>query len=549
MKKSLVLVLAMLMILSVALSACGPKAPAESGTPAATAAPADKQELTINLYQEIGTLDWQKCSSSGEIQIWTWIMEGLTRNNSGTIQPGMAEKWDISPDGLTWTFHLRDAKWTDGQPVKAQDFYTGAMRAIDPKDPKDYAYFLYDIVGAEDYNSGKATADQVGIKVIDDKTISYTLKTPVPYFDYLVSFPTYGPCRQDLLDKNGTKFNAEAETLVTNGPFKVTSWKHESEMVFEKNADYWDAANIKLEKVTGLMIADDSTEFNMYEAGELDHTIALNADQKAALTKGTVNTYADGSVWFFDFNTTDKVLKNANIRRALTLAVDRKSFIENVAKAPWRPALAYVQPDIIPDADGKTPFRNKTPEYFKDNDVEGAKAALAAGLKELGLTSLPKMKFLCNDAATAQQYAQAFQEMWKKNLGVEVELEPVPSAVRIERQHKHDFQISLAGWGPDYPDPMTDLDLYVTGAGNNDPAYSNPEYDKLIKAAKVETDRNKRSEMLHQAEDILMRDMPIGPLYYRYRDYAVREYVKNFHRNALGADIDFTYAYIEGKGK
>ena len=548
MKKSLVLVLAMLMILSVALSACGPKAPADTGTPGATAI-ADKQELTVNLYQEIGTLDWQKCSQNGEIQIYTWIMEGLTRNNNGIIQPGMAEKWDISPDGLIYTFHLRDAKWTDGQPVKAQDFYYGAMRGIDPKDPKDYAYFLYDIVGAEDYNLGKGTADQVGIKVIDDKTIQFTLKTPVPYFDYLVSFPTFAPCRQDLLEKNGTKFNAEADTLVTNGPFKVTKWEHESEMDFAKNTDYWDAGNIKLEKVTGLMISDDQTEFNMYEAGELDHTISLTAEQKAALTKGGVQSYIDGSVWFFDFNCTDPVLKNVNIRKALTLAVDRQSFIDNVAKQPWKPAMAYVQPLLIPDADGKTAFRDKTPAYFKDNDIEGAKAALAQGLKELGLTALPKLKFMTNDSPTGQQYAQAFQEMWKKNLGVECEIEPVPSAVRIDRQHKHDFQISLGGWGPDYPDPMTDLDLYVTGAGNNDPAWSNAEYDKLIKDAKVETDRNKRFDMLHQAEDIIMQELPIGPLYTRYQDYALREYVKNFHRRGLGADIDFTYAYIEGKDK
>jgi oligopeptide transport system substrate-binding protein len=199
---------------------------------------------------------------------------------------------------------------------------------------------LYDIVGAEDYNAGKATADQVGIKVIDDKTIQYTLKTPVPYFDYLVSFPTYAPCRQDLYEKYGSKYNTEVENFITNGPFKVSDWKHEAEMDFVKNPDYWDAANIKLEKVTGLMIADDNTEFNMYEAGELDHTIALNADQKSALTKGTVGTYGDGSVWFFDYNCTDPVLKNASIRKALTLAIDRKSFIENVAKQPWKAATS-----------------------------------------------------------------------------------------------------------------------------------------------------------------------------------------------------------------
>lgn len=548
-KKVLALALAVVFVLSLALTGCAPKAPAADPNAPAGEAAKDEQHLTINQFQEVGTLDWQKCSQNGEIQIYSWIMEGLTRSHNGQILPGMAEKWDVSEDGLTWTFHLRDAKWTDGQPVTADDFYYGWMRAIDPKEPKDYTYFLYDIVGAEDYSMGKASADQVGLKVVDPKTFEVKLKTPVTYFDYMASFVTFAPVRKDVFEKNGAKYNTEAENLVTNGPFKVESWKHESEMVYVKNADYWDAGKIKLEKVTGLMIADDSTEFNMYEAGELDHTVQLTADQKAALTKGEVRTYSDGSVWYFLFNNTDKVLGNKNIRKALTYAIDRKSFIENVAKQPWHPAMAYVQIDIIPDADGKTPFRNKTPEYFKDNDVEGAKALLAQGLKELGLAQMPKLKFMTNDNAMGQLYAQAFQEMWKKNLGVECEIEPVPSAVRIDRQHKHDYQISLAGWGPDYPDPMTDLDLFVTGSGNNDPVFNNAEYDKLIKDAKMETDKNKKFEMMHKAEDILMEEMPIGPLYYRYRNYAVREYVKDFYRNSFAPDIDIIYAYIEGKGK
>ncbi len=550
MKKSLVIVLAMLMILSFTLTACGPKTPAaEPAAPAApTEAPKEAQELTINLFAEVSTLDFQACSSSGEIQIYNWIMEGLTRSaGGGSVKPGIAEKYEASPDGKVWTFHLRDAKWSDGKPVTANDFKYGWMRAIDPKTPRDYTYFLYDIVNAEEYSQGKATADQVGIKVVDDKTLEVTLKQPVTYFDYMTSFSTFAPVRQDFAEQVGDKLNTSPETFLSNGPFKVESWTHESEMVFVKNPEYWDAASIKLDKVTGLMIAEDSTEFNMYEAGELDHTIALNADQKAALTKGEVRKYSDGSVWFIDFNTKHKILKNKNIRKAMTYAIDRKSLIENVAKMPWVPAMAFVQPDIIPDADGKTPWRNAKPGYFKDNDVETAKQLLEQGMKELGITSIPKMKIMCNENATGQMYAQALQEMWKKNLNIEVELEPVPSSVRIDRQQKHDFDMSYAGWGPDYPDPMTDLDLYVTGGGNNDPDYSNPEYDALIKAAKAEPDKAKKFEMMRKAEDILMDDMPIGPLYFRYRNYGVREYVKGFERDSFAPDIQFIYAWIEGK--
>ncbi|HYF75371.1 MAG TPA: peptide ABC transporter substrate-binding protein [Candidatus Nitrosocosmicus sp.] len=548
MKKSLVFTLAMVLILSIALTACGTKTADTPAAPTPGEQAKEPQELTINLFQEAESLDWQEMSSTGSIQIYNWVMEGLTRSaGKGTVKPGIAEKWETSTDGKVWTFHLRDAKWTDGTPVTANDFKYGAMRALDPKTPRDYTYFLYDIVGAEEYSTGKGSAEQVGIKVIDDKTIEYTLKQPVTYFDYLVSFPTYAPVQQAFAEKVGDKFNTETECFLTNGPFKIESWQREAEMVFVKNPEYWDAASIKLDKVIGLMITETSTEFNMYESGELDHTIQLDADQKSAMTKGSVGNYSEGSVWFFDFNCTHPVLKNKNIRKALTYAIDRQSFIENVARQPWKPATAFIQPDIIPDVDGKTPWRAAKPSYFKDNDVETAKALLAQGMQELGLTTLPKMKFMCNDQSIAQTYAQAFQEMWKKNLGIEVEIEPVPSAVRIDRQQAHDYDISLGGWGPDYPDPMTDLDLYVTGAGNNDPAYSNPEYDALIKAAKAEPDKAKKYEMMRKAEDILMDDMPIGPLYYRYRDYAVREYVKGFVRDSFAPDIQFIYAWIEGK--
>lgn len=540
-KRTLAFALAMVMLLGVTLTGCTKK---ESAT---TTAGSEPQVITLNLFQENSTLDWQKSTSSGEIQIYNWIMEGLTRNaGHGVVKPGIAEKWEVSADALTWTFHLRDAKWTDGKPVTAQNYVYGAQRALDPKEPKDYAYFLFDIVGAEEYASGKGALDQIGVKATDDKTIVFTLKHPVSYFDYLMSFVTFAPAREDVVKKDGLKVNTEAELFVTNGPFKVASWNHNSEMVFEKNPGYWDAKSIKLDKIVGLMITEDATEFNMYEAGELDATIQLNAEQKASVTKGKVEKYNEGSVWFFDFNCTDPVLKNKNIRKALTLAVDRKNFIENVAKTPWVPATAFVQPEVVPDADGKT-FRENKPSYFNDNDVATAKTLLAQGMSELGLKSLPKMKFLCNDQSTAQMYAQAFQEMWKKNLGVECEIEPVPSAQRIERQHKHDYQISLGGWSPDYPDPMSDLDLYVTGGGNNDPAYSNPEYDALIKAAKAEVDKAKKFQMMHKAEDMIMEDMPIGPLYYRYRDYAVREYVKGFTRDSFSPDMNPIYAWIEGK--
>lgn len=506
-----------------------------------------KQELNINLYQEPYSLDFQLTSSSGDIQIYNWIMEGLTRcTDGGKVKPGIAKSWEVSKDGKTWTFHLRDASWTDGKKVTAIDFVYGWLRALEPDMASDYAYILYDIVGAEEFNTGKGPASNVGIRAIDDKTLEVRLKNPVQYFDYLTSMAICAPCREDLVDKYGEDYNTEAEYFVTDGPFTLKVWLHGVIMIFEKNPSYWDAGSIKLQQVNGYMVYDDTTELNMYKEGELDLTVALSGQQPKELDKSEIKSYTDGSVWYLNYNCKDSIMKNKNIRKALTFAIDRSSFLKEIEKPGWKPALALVQPEVIFDADGKT-FREKKPSFFKDNDVKTAKTLLAQGMKELKLKKLPVLKLLTNDTSSTMHYGEALQDMWKKSLGIDVQLEPVSPEKRIQRQHEHDFQISIAGWGPDYPDAMTDLDLFVTGGGNNDAAYSNPKYDALIKAAKAEVDKKKRSELLHNAEQLLMDDMPIGPLYYRYRNYAIHDYVKGLTRNAIGADIDLVYSYMEGK--
>ncbi|HYF83370.1 MAG TPA: peptide ABC transporter substrate-binding protein [Clostridia bacterium] len=507
----------------------------------------DKQELNISLYDVPETLDFQAAYYTGDIQVYNWIMEGLTRHaGNGKIKPGIAEKWEVSPNGKEWTFHLRNAKWMDGKVITAQDFVYGWFRAIDPEDPKDYGYFLYDIVNAEEYSIGDAKMEDVGIKLVDNKTIKVTLEQPVTYFDYLVSFPVFAPVRQDVFEKYGENYNTEAAYLVTNGPFKLEKWELESEMVFVKNPTYWDAVNIKLEKVTGILTDDEETEVSMYKTGALDMINHLYYTDKSTFSKDELGSYSDASVWYFDFNCTNAVLKNKNIRKALTYAINRQEFINNVAEMPWKPALAFVTPGIVLDADGKT-FGEKKPVYFTDNDVVTAKQLLNQGMAELGLKELPKLTLLVNDTESAQSYGKAFIEMWKKNLGVNVEIQAVTAVERIERQSKQDYQISLAGWGADYPDAMTFLDLFVTDGWVNDAAYSNAQYDSYISAAKAEPDKAKRSVLLHWAEQLLMDEMPIGPLYFRYKDYAVKSYVKNFKRDSFAPDIDFIYSYIEGK--
>lgn len=506
----------------------------------------DRQELIFNLYEDPYTLDFQACSSAIEAQIYNWIMEGLTRSaGNGKIKPGIAERWDISPDGKVWTFYLRDARWTDGKPVTAQDFAYGWFRALDPSETKDYSFLLSDILNADKYMEGSASAKDVGIKVIDDKTLKVILEHPISYLDYQVSFPIFAPVRQDIYEKYIDKYNTEAEYFITNGPFKLEMWKPETGMVFAKNPKYWDSKSIILERVTGIMV-DEETELLLYQSGGVDILTHFNADNRSSIKKDEIRTVSDGSVWYINYNCSHPVLKNKNIRKALTYAIDRQYFITNVAARPWKPALAFIQPEIIPDAGGKT-FREMVPAFFKDNDVETSKMLLAQGMKELGITKLPKIKFMANDTDAGKTYAQGIIQMWKKNLGIEVEIEPVRFVERIRRQRGHDFDISLMGWLPDYPDAMSMLDIFATDNVNNDGLYSNPQYDALIAAAKSELNGTKKSELMHKAEQLLMEDMPICPLYFGYKEYAIKGHVKNFQRGAFDPDDNLIYSYIEGR--
>ena len=506
-----------------------------------------KQELNISDAGEPDTLDFQRSSTSGGVQVFNCVMEGLTRSiGDGKIKPGIAEKWEASSDGLTWTFHLRDAKWTDGKTVTASDFVYGAKRALDPNKPADYGYFLFPIVGAEECSIGKLSLDKVGIKAVDEKTVVFSLKYPVTYFDYMVSNPVFAPARKDIVEAQGEKYNTVVSTLVTDGPFVISEWEPGKKLVYTKNKSYWDQGSIKLEKVNNEILNDYDTAKMMFKEGQLDIFSYLDLSDKNSIGDSIINNFTDGSVWYFDFNCKDKIMKNKNIRKALTLAINREEFLKGIEKPEWTAALSLVVPKIICDVDGKT-FRENAPTLFKDSDAKAAKAFLEKGLKELKLKKLPVLTLTCNDSENAQYYANLLASMWKKSLGVKAVLKPMDSVKRTEKQHQHQYQISMAGWGPDYPDAMTFLDLYVTGGGLNDPAYSNKRYDDLIKVAKAETDVNNRSKLMHEAEALLMEDMPIGPIYYKNQNYALKNYVKNLTRSAFGADMNFIYAYIEGK--
>jgi oligopeptide transport system substrate-binding protein len=540
-KKIVIIGLVLLMALSAVLAGCG-----GSASNSASNSGNDKQVLNLNLIQEPPTLDPQKAKDVVSIDILTEVLDGLTRyDKDGKIKPGsgLAKSWDISNDGLTYTFHLRDAKWSDGNPITAQDFEYAWKRALDPNTASQYAYQLFYIKGAEEYNSGKGSADQVAVKALDDKTLQVTLKAPTPQFLGLTSFVTYLPLEKSIYEKYGDKVGTDPDKLVYSGPFVISQWNHEQSITLKKNKDYWDSSSVKLQTVNFSMIKDNNTLVQNYDNNTLDSIFVPGDYIDKYKNSSEYSDKALATNWYVQFNTKSPVFKNADIRKAFTLAIDRKTFVEQVTKDGSIPAEAVVPPGV-PGYNGD--FRKEAGEtYFKDNDVAQAKELLKKGMSELGISKLPTITLLGDDTDNAKKYDQALQQMWKQNLGVNVQIQNVAFKVRLDMMDKGNYDMVFAGWGADYNDPLAFLDMWETNNGNNTAFYSNPEYDKLIDEAKVNGDLKSRNDQLIQAEKILMNDMPIGPVYFQARPFVVKPYVKDLYFPTFGSDWEFKWAYIQ----
>jgi len=496
----------------------------------------------INFGQEPPSLDQHTTTDTLSGQILSLVMEGLVRyGKDGGFIKGMADKYEVSKDGLTYTFTLRKGiTWSNGDPVTAADFVYGIKRAINPDTASEYAYILYDIKNAQEANEGKVGLDQLGVKAEGNKVI-FTLKGPVPYFLSILCFPTALPGNEKFITAKGADYASDVENLLFNGPYTITTWKHSDKMILTKNPKYWDAKGRMIDTITGFMISDSGTAITMFLNKELDQVGVPGPRIQELTDKGyPVMDFSDSSVWYLELNVTDPVFKNVKIRKALALSLDRASFVKNVVKNNSMVAMSFVSPYIN---GAKKYFRDEVPNtYFKDNDPVGAKALLAEGMKELGLSKIPSFSMICDDTDRAKIIAASIQDMEMKNLGVEFVLEPMPFKARLQKMTSKDFQMVFAGWGADYNDPMTYMDLWITDGGNNHTSYSSAAYDGLIAKAKAEPNPAKRMQYLVDAEKLLMADMPIVPVYYRMQSWVKQTNISGVIRRAVGPDPDLYWA-------
>lgn len=573
MKKSkwLIFMLVAVMVLSLALSGCGssdsnePAPPADEGseTPSDEGSSdegnvdentpdeeklAAEQVLRLNWGSNPPDLDPQ--TSTDQVSFWiiNAVYEGLVRlqpDGSVVKGSGLAEDWEISEDGLKYTFKLRDAKWSDGTPITAEDFEYAWKRAVDPNTASEYAYQFYCIKNGEKINKKEITdLDQLGVKAIDEKTLEVELERPTPYFLSLTSFITYIPAQKAAVEKFGEEFASAPDKMVYSGPFIIDEWVQERSLNLVKNPNYWDADNVTLEKIEGSMITENNTIVNLYDSGELDVIGVPSEFLEKYKDTDEFKSFADATTWYIQYNMEDEYFSNYNIRKAFSLAIDKQTFVDKVL-ANGSLVAEGLTPPLLPGKDGKE-FAENRGKTMPDFNVEEAKKALEQGLQELGITKEQLQEhttFLTGESTTALRYAQAIQQMWKQNLGIEVTIEPVTFAIRLDRYNKKDYTTTFAGWGGDYNDPMTFMDLFVTNGGNNDAYYSNPEYDEAIQIA-VKGQGDERIDAMLKAEELLARDLPIYPIYHPARNVVQRSYVKGIARFPVGVDSEYKWVKI-----
>ncbi|WP_035291444.1 peptide ABC transporter substrate-binding protein [Clostridium sp. KNHs214] len=564
-KKLLAVVLGATLLATTALVGCGEKKPAEGDKDKGKAVKMDKdQYLNLNLQYEPKSLDLSRSNDIYGAQVFTEVYEGLTRveqdkDGKDVIKAAGAEKWEHNEEGTVWTFHLRDYNWTDGKKVTAKDFEFSILRTLDPKTASGYAFLLSPIKGADEYNAGKGSKDAVGVKAVDDKTLEFTLKQPCPYFLDLTYFKLFLPQREDIVKKHGEKYGTEANTLeVYCGPFVVKEWSHQQQIVLEKNDKYWDKDSVKLQKVNLKMIKEANAAYGSLLNGTLDTGGVRKPewikkfDQKKDEMEN-IKGFRPSTGYMF-FNQKDKLLSNANVRKAFSAAYTRDDYANVITYGINAPAYGWCPPTVQLGGKDYRELVNEEPIKKMVEENKDPKELLIKGLKELGMDPDPSKVTVTilhgSTSADTRKAAEYEQEMYKKALGINVKAEYMTFDILQKRTDEMDYQIAGMGWTGDYNDPNTFFDMWMSGAGIVPTGWSNKKYDEILKKAMSTIDQKERLKLYKEAEKILLvEDVVIAPTTYDRKNTFRYKYVKNLMTPLFGCDFEFKYAYTDGRGK
>ena len=554
-KKILSVILAAALTCSMVVG-CGSSKETAKDDKAATSS-SDGFNVTVNFASEPMTMDPALNSTVDGGVMANHLFEGLMKwqdtgeeadGSDGTVDNaeltyGQAESYDKveNEDGtVTYTFHLRDGiKWSDGKDVTAGDFEYAWKRLVAPATAADYSYMLDSVVNANEIIAGEKDASELAAKAVDDKTFEVTITTDVPYFEEICAFPATMPVRQDIIEEKGDQWTFDPSTYISNGPYKLTEWTHNSQIVMAKNENYYDYENLGPDTITFKLMDDSNAMLSGFKSGELDFIQdAPQAELPGLIASGDMKILNYLGTYYVCFQTQKAPFDNPKVREAFTLAVDRTYIVNKVTQSGQVEAGGYV-PSGISDADGGD-FREEGGDYYKptDADYEANCEKARQLLAEAGYPNgegFPVVEYLYNTSDAHKAVAEALQNMWEQELGVTVTLNNQEWAAFLQTRKDGDYSIARNGWISDYNDPISFLDMWMTGGGNNDAQYANPEYDNIIKQAKATSDATERMKLLHQAEDILVgQDYVVDPLYFYTQKYMLADGIEGTYYCPLG---------------
>ncbi|MEM7003304.1 MAG: peptide ABC transporter substrate-binding protein [Pseudomonadota bacterium] len=516
-----------------------------SSTTDAQAVNLEDNSITIAIREEPPQLNTTVATDAVSGLVLGHVIEGLLRMNMhDKLEGAVAHTWEVKDKQAT--FWLReDARWSDGEPVTAHDFIFGWTVALLPETASEYSFLLYHIKNARAVNEGKMPPEALGLSAPNDYTLVVDLEHPVPFFDKMMTFPTYMPVRQDFYEATEGRFGADAWELLYNGPFVISQWVHGSSLLLERNPHYWDQGRIHLDKINiGYITSDATATLNFFKDEKIAYTTLITENLDAALQSGwRIKQVEDGVAFFLEFNhRNERITSNHNLRRAMQLVLNMDELVYKVTKQPGYLPGRSLFPHFLMGVEDT--FRNEYPAPEQVIDKALALQHLAKAKVELGVDEIPPLVLLSGDNPISSIQSEWVQASLKRNLGLEVRIDKQIFKQRLAKMTAGEFDMVLAGWGPDYDDPLTFGDLFASYNLNNRGRYESEEMDRLITIAQTELDPRKRMDAFGGIQQLLYDDVVILPMYERGVTFVVHPQLKDLKTRVIGTDFDFTEAYI-----